>query len=43
MHVSLGFRISCLVLFQEVKHTTHILGIFHTASNPAKWRRRIDE
>lgn len=31
-----------LVLFQQLDQTACVLGVFHAASNPDKWRRRID-
>jgi plasmid stabilization system protein ParE len=33
-------RFPYLVLFRERSHSLDVIGLFHSASNPAMWRRR---
>ncbi len=35
-------RFPYLVLYRVRKDHLHVLGVFHSASDPAKWRRRAD-
>lgn len=36
-------RFPYLVLFQEMGEVALILGVFHSASDPRKWRRRVED
>jgi plasmid stabilization system protein ParE len=33
-------RFPYLILFRETEHAVLVLGVFHAASNPEKWRQR---
>lgn len=34
-------RFPYLLLFHESGNAIHVLGVFHAASDPAKWRQRV--
>jgi len=36
-------RFPYLLLFRESEDVIHVLGVFHGASDPAKWRRRASD
>jgi len=36
------FRFPYVVIFRSEESVTHIDGVFHTATDPAKWRRRME-
>jgi hypothetical protein len=36
-------RFPYLVVFREIGQAVRVLGLFHAASDPAKWRQRSDD
>jgi hypothetical protein len=35
-------RFPYLILFREVRQSAFVLGVFHGASNPERWRQRLE-
>lgn len=42
-HFARIHRFPYLVLFRESGDIIHVLGLFHSASDPAKWRKRATD
>ncbi len=43
VHLARIQRFPYLVLFRTVGDSIHLLGVFHSASDPAKWRQRASQ